>query len=132
MIRYRTLDHAVSGSDFSGIPGIGMFTEIIGRSQDVVVSRKGALMSLVGLAPVMAQFNEIENFRFIQDEAGRLDLQVVHSSDNSAVHESIINGIKNALGEEYEVTVMDVNEIPPSPAGKNTFLQQNLELEKYY
>jgi phenylacetate-CoA ligase len=132
MIRYRTLDQAESASDFTAYPGKGIFTTIHGRMQDVVVSSSGALMSLVGLAPVMAQFNEIENFRFIQEVKGKLELLYVPTMNNSPEPDQIRQGILKALGDEYEVIPVEVSEIPPSPAGKNTFLQQKMDITPYY
>ncbi|MCK4746377.1 MAG: phenylacetate--CoA ligase family protein, partial [Bacteroidales bacterium] len=73
-IRYKTMDRAETGTTVSSSAGSGqaVLRSIQGRMQDVVVSRSGAFLSLVTLANVVAQFDEIERFRFLQEEPGRL------------------------------------------------------------
>ena len=129
MIRYKTLDRAETETD---IAGKGILRTIHGRMQDVVVSRSGALLSLVGLAPVMAQYNEIENFRFVQEEPGRLRLMFIPAREGYKGPEQVAQGVRKALGAEYELEMKEVNEIQPSPAGKNTFLEQRLDIERFY
>ncbi len=129
MIRYKTLDRAETETDISGK---GILRTIHGRMQDVVVSRSGALLSLVGLAPVMAQYNMIENFRFVQEEPGRLQLMFIPAREGYEGPEEVARGVRKALGAEYEVEMSEVNEIQPSPAGKNTFLEQRLDVEQFY
>lgn len=129
LIRYKTLDRAETETD---INSTGVLRNIHGRMQDVVVSKSGALLSLVGLAPVMAQYNEIENFRFVQEEPGRLQLMIVIVREVYEGPEKIARGVQTALGEGYEVEMKEVSEIQPSPAGKNTFLEQRLDVEQFY
>jgi phenylacetate-CoA ligase len=129
LIRYHTLDRAEAETDFSGR---GVLRTIHGRMQDVVVSRSGSLLSLVALAPVMARYNEIENFRFVQEEPGRLQLIYIPVREDFRGPERVARGVRKALGAEYEVEMEEVSEIQPSPAGKNTFLEQRLDIEQFY
>jgi hypothetical protein len=80
----------------------------------------------------MAQYNEIENFRFIQEEPGRLRLMFVPALKGYKGSGDVARGIRKALGAEYDVALEEVDEIPPSPAGKNTFLLQRLDIEQFY
>jgi phenylacetate-CoA ligase len=129
LIRYHTLDRAEAETD---IAGRGALKTIHGRMQDVVVSRSGALLSLVALAPVMARYNEIENFRFVQEEPGRLRLMFLPAREGFEGPQRVEQGVRTALGPEYEVEMKEVSEIPPSPAGKNTFLEQRLDVVQFY
>jgi phenylacetate-CoA ligase len=129
LIRYKTLDRAETESGFAGK---GVLRTIHGRMQDVVVSKTGALLSLVGLAPVMAQFNEIENFRFVQEEPGKLQLIFIPAREGYQGPEQVARGVRNALGAGYEVDMKEVSEIQASPAGKNTFLEQRMDVARFY
>lgn len=129
LIRYKTLDRADTATDFAGR---GTLRTIHGRMQDVVVSGSGALLSLVGLAPVMAQYNEVDNFRFVQEEPGKLQLLIIPAMEGYKGPEQVVRGVRNALGEGYQVEIREVSEIQPSPTGKNTFLEQRLDVEQFY
>lgn len=129
LVRYKTLDRAETETDFAGK---GVLRTIYGRMQDVVVSKSGALLSLVGLAPVMAQYNEIENFRFVQEEPGKLRLLIIPAQEVYDGPESVARGVGNALGKGFELSIEEVSEIKSSPAGKNTFLDQGLDVEQFY
>ena len=89
-------------------------------------------MSLVGLAPVMAQYKEIGNFRFVQEKPGRLQLLFIPVKEDFEGPEPVAQGIHKALGDEYELVMIEVSTIKPSPAGKNTFLEQRLDIEQFY
>jgi phenylacetate-CoA ligase len=133
-IRYRTRDLAefAVSSRPAVKSGYGGLQTVQGRMQDVVVSRSGALLSLVTLANVVAQFDEIDVFRFIQEEPGCLRFLFTPAAGKEfggpgRMQESI----REALGDEFRVELEESHEISPSPAGKNTYLEQRMNLEEF-
>jgi phenylacetate-CoA ligase len=134
-VRYRTLDRAEVHSESSGpvVSGRGRLGNIQGRMQDVVVSDSGAFLSLVTLANVVAQFDEIEVFRFIQEKPGQLRFLFIPRKGRPFTGPGRMKeSIRQALGDEFKVELEEVDEIPSSPAGKNTYLDQRLDIDEFF
>lgn len=132
-IRYRTLDYATKGT--LGCPKCGrkfqMLNSIDGRLQEIIISKSGRRISMTALNMHDNTFDEVSQFRFIQNCPGELILKVVPKSNFSVESErKIINSIGQKLGEDFILEVSAVDHLPRSSSGKYTFLEQNINIER--
>jgi phenylacetate-CoA ligase len=131
-IRYRTLDYAVKGP--LGCRKCGRRFRIIesieGRLQEIIVSKSGRRISMTAINVHDDTFDEVSQFRFIQNRPGELILTVMPKSSFSFESErKIVNSIGNKLGEDFVLKLVKVDEIQRTKSGKFTFLEQHLNIE---
>lgn len=131
-IRYRTLDYAVKGT--VGCRKCGrrfqMIESIEGRLQEIIVSKSGRRISMTAINVHDNTFDEVFQFRFIQDRPGELVLTVMPKSSFTFESErKIMNSISNKLGEDFILKLVKVDQIPRTKSGKFTFLEQRLNIE---
>lgn len=126
LIRYRTGDMAVFGGDDDGVV---RFTEILGRSQDFVISNTGAKVPLTPI--VFGQhykaFANIQKWQLRQDFPGRVTVKIIKAPAYSSKDEAEVRFKFKELGG-VDISVEYVDEIPLTQRGKYQFIVQNLRI----
>ncbi len=123
LIRYDTGD--VGTIDYSQSPPI--FDVIEGRKSDVILDTKGNIISSFIIAEINS-FNEIRQSQLIQEEKKyvlKLNVTIKFDFENE-----IIKKFKTYLGDDAEILIEYVNEIPLLGSGKrkttlNNYLSKN-------
>ncbi|HTY18866.1 MAG TPA: phenylacetate--CoA ligase family protein [Myxococcota bacterium] len=130
-IRYRTADRAVVRA---GTCACGrqhqLLAGIDGRLQELIVTGKGRLISMTALNMHSDVFDEVAQFQFFQDTPGLVVFNVVRKP--SYTEEStarIRKALLAKLGDDVELRVESVPEIPRTVSGKQRFLIQKLPLK---
>jgi len=119
-IRYRTGDIGVlDGKLCSCGRGLPILKEIQGRSTDFVVARDGKVMHGLALIYVLRDLPWISKFKIIQEN---LDLTRVLIVANTRLEpqdsENIKAAFRSRLGQEVNIVVEEVTEIPAERSGK--------------
>lgn len=132
-IRYRT-------GDFATIAGWGckecgrdypLIKDVKGRwTQEMIISKSGAKISMTALNMHSDAFQNVRLFQFYQDKKGEVILQIVkkntykdHDSQN------ILEALHQKMGDEVQVQLKFVEDIPRIKSGKYQFLVQKLSIK---
>lgn len=123
-IRYRTGDVGVLDDQACGCGRtLPLLKEVQGRSTDFLVARDGTLMHGLALIYLVRDLPGVTQFKIIQDSLDRTRiLLVVDSSFEHGLCERIATGARARLGQEVEVRVELVEEIPPEASGKYRYV----------
>ncbi|CCO48257.1 hypothetical protein VIBNISOn1_480056 [Vibrio nigripulchritudo SOn1] len=134
-IRYKTGDMAVVGADKCAACGRDYQTLecIEGRSHEFVLSKNEKLLSMTYIAGCIHDdiFDTIKQFRFKQERPGYIEFLFVRNSNAEPDIEDILVRLQSTFGEEYNITINEVDHIPLTKAGKMTYLDQSINIKKY-
>lgn len=129
LIRYRTGDYvrvhdpAAAGSEFSW-PAV---EAVEGREQEFLVTATGRRISLTAFNMHDDSFDEIYALQFFQSEPGRAELRYVAGPafrpDRLGRIESVL---RTKLGDDFEVSLRQVDEIEKTARGKGRWLVSTL------
>jgi phenylacetate-CoA ligase len=130
-IRYRTMDRARKGR--AGCRACGrqfvLLESIEGRLQEIIVTGSGRYISMTALNMHSDVFDHVRQFQFYQDTPGEVTFRVVrkasYTSDDSV---GIRRELKKKLGNDIELEIEFVDEVPKTKRGKHRFLVQQLGL----
>lgn len=135
-IRYRTNDYAEKGPDHCEKCGrqFQLLNYVDGRASEIIISRTGRRISLTVFAGSIMHgqtFEHISQFRFIQHEAGKLQLAIIPTAgygdaDENHLHESV----KAFLGDDFVFEIIKVKELSKTKSGKFTYLEQYLKVDR--
>lgn len=131
-IRYCTMDIAVRGPTECPDCGRahGTFDKINGRLQEVIVSRDGRYISMVAINFHDDIFELLRQFQFRQDEPGAILFQFVAKRSLSGPEsENLARRLKFKLGEDIDLQLREVPEIPLTRNGKLRFLDQRVPIK---
>jgi phenylacetate-coenzyme A ligase PaaK-like adenylate-forming protein len=132
LIRYRTQDAAVWAD--GPCPRCGRpyrrLERIEGRLQEFIVAASGRPVSMTAINMHSPVFDNVRQFRFVQETPGRVVLRVVPKpSFGPADDERIRRELAPKLGPDIELAAIEpVDEIPPTRSGKQRFLDQRLSV----
>lgn len=113
MIRYDTGDLGIIESINGKTP---VLKEIVGRKRDVVYTTKGEMLTPATVTVNMWGIKNINQWQFIQKE-NNLYLLKVNKSGNISENE-LISKMKNILGQDANIIIEYVNEIPVLKSNK--------------
>lgn len=133
-IRYKTMDHVIKGQSHCSACGRSyqLLNKIVGRSHEVIVTKTDRLISMTAINMHSSVFDDVRQFQFYQDTPGRLDFRIVPKPSCSAQSiDNIYSELMKKLGDDTELTITQVDEIPKTKAGKFRFLDQRLSI-KYH
>ncbi|KAB2927602.1 MAG: phenylacetate--CoA ligase family protein [Dechloromonas sp.] len=124
-IRYRTGDVAVlSTKTCSCGRGLPMLEEIQGRTTDFVVASDGTIMHGLAVVYPIRDIPGIASFKVVQETLQRVVVQIVPGDKcGNEVENLISTGIKARLGQNVDVEVLRVAEIPREKSGKYRYVQ---------
>jgi phenylacetate-CoA ligase len=124
LIRYRTGDYvrlAEPGADLEyPVPAA---VEIAGREQEFLVSGTGRKISLTAFNMHDAVFDDLYAVQFYQEQPGRAEFRYVAGPrfDASRLPE-IESGIRRKLGDDFSITLRQVQDVEKTAAGKHKWL----------
>jgi len=131
-IRYRTEDFATLKCH--GCPSCGrpypVWERIDGRLQEFIVTATGRLISMTAINMHDDIFDHIFQFQFAQDEKGKVTFKYIPKpSCPPDVVSDMRKRLMVKLGEDVDLAMEAVPEIPLTSRGKHRFLVQKLSLD---
>ena len=139
LIRYRTRDIGIMGTEGCACGrSYKSLRSIEGRTQDYVVDRHA---NLVPLAPAVFNYNDmdwrgIREFKVFQEKEGRLTLKILPEIEMAErlneVNKMIKEKIEAIFGMNFEIEVEFVKELNKTEIGKYRYLDQKLDMSKYF
>ena len=131
-IRYRTMDLATRGGSSCEHCGrnFQVLDRIMGRLHEVIVTPTGRYISMTAINMHGPLFDELRQFQFLQEEPGRVIFKYVAKRPLSPEHvETIRQALMEKLGDEMQLSLVAVDSIPRTGAGKYRFLDQRLPIK---
>ena len=127
-IRYRTMDFGiVSGGPCACGRAFPRLRRIEGRLQELIVTASGRLISMTAMNMHNNTFDNVKQFQYRQSRRGHVELQIVQDEHYSESDTGRIDReIRNKLGNDMELTLRFVDDIPRTKSGKFRFLIQEL------
>ncbi len=131
-IRYKTMDRAVKGP--SQCPDCGrafqLLNKISGRMQEVIVTGTGRYISMTAINMHSDIFDHVRQFQFYQDTPGKITFKIAPQSNYSETDsERIRKELMKKLGNDVELEISLVQDIPKTRSGKFRFLDQQLDIK---
>ncbi|WP_292522484.1 AMP-binding protein [Methanoculleus sp.] len=130
LIRYRTMDVAVATEkQCSCGRGYPLLEKVEGRLQEFIVTRGGHLISVTPINYESGAFENIRQFQMYQEEIGELIMKVVRKPAYTEKDtRQLTRELRWQLGDEVNVHVRFVDEIPRTEGGKFRYLIQKLPI----
>ena len=139
MIRYKTGDIAVYTKEKCACGrNYKMIKSIEGRTQDYVIDKND---NIVPLAPAVFNYNDmdwkgIREFKVFQEEKGKLLLRIIREKDHREMEDMMKTRIKNKFGQIFgklfEIEIEFTDNLPKTNIGKYRYLDQKLNISKYF
>lgn len=130
-IRYKTGDFGVYTSE-KCICGRNypLLKKIEGRwLQEFIITKNNRLVSITALNMHSNVFDNVKQFQFYQDKKSEVILKIVKSDDYTEKDsEKLINEFNKKLGNDINLKIKFVDEIPRTPRGKYNFIVQKLPI----
>lgn len=132
LIRYRTMDRATVGA--AACTGCGrafqLLDRIAGRSHEVIVTGTGRFISMTAINMHDSIFDPVRQFQFLQEQPGRVIFRYVPKRPLTVMQvQSIRQGLMHKLGSDMELSLVAVDRIERTRAGKFCFLDQRLTIK---
>ena len=123
-IRYRTGDMVRLASEpCREGRGLHVIGEVIGRSTDFVVRPDGTIMHALAVIYVLRALEGIQEFKLIQHELNRVEVQVVPDSRwRAETLGAIEQGLGTRLGPDVRIEIRLVDDIAPEASGKHRYV----------
>lgn len=129
-IRYRTEDLAVLAPQACACGrALRPFSRLSGRLQELVQTKAGNLISMTAINMHSPVFDQVHQFQFYQDTAGKVLMRIIKKPDYT---NKDTQGIEDEMGKKFgpdiQLTLEFVEDIPLTARGKHTFLVQKLPI----
>jgi len=129
IVRYETGD--VARFVGWGCESCGMdwplIDSVTGRwGHDPLIGRHGVPISMTALNFHSSVFEGIRRLRYVQEHRGRAELLLEVDELGDKEKRSIARAIRSKVGDELEVTLSRVDEIPLTPSGKHILVDQRI------
>jgi phenylacetate-CoA ligase len=123
-IRYKTGDIGVlDDQPCSCGRGLPLLKEIQGRTSDFVVSQNGVVIHGSALRYILREYSNILEYKIIQETKEMTRVLLVTDDGFSFEHEKqIVSGFKARLGDEVEIKIEYIDQIPAEKSGKFRFV----------
>lgn len=130
-IRYNVKDIGVIGGRCSCKRGLSVLQSIEGRDSDILVTPSGKNLIVHFFTGYFEWVETVKQFQVIQEESDRIILKLVPAENfNDSAKEQIYKDVKDYVGDDVNLQVELVTEIPLTKSGKRRFvfskLKQNL------
>lgn len=128
-IRYRTGDVGVlDTAECRCGRGLPVLKEIQGRSTDFLVTADGAVMHGLALVYILRDLPQVQSFKIIQETREHTRVQIVTAEPASAeLLARIEAGFKARLGAGVQVSIEQVDIIPPEKSGKFRYVMSKVD-----
>jgi len=130
LIRYRTMDVAIATKkQCSCGRRYPLLEKVEGRLQEFIITRSGHPISVTPINYESEAFENIRQFQMYQEERGELIIKVVRKPTYTEEDTRQLTGeLRWQLGDEVNVHVQFVDEIPRTEGGKFRYLIQKLPI----
>jgi len=127
-IRYRTGDVGVlDDKPCSCGRGLPVLKEIQGRSTDFLVAKNGTVMHGLALIYILRDLPQVRAFKIVQESLDLTRVLVVPEGQLSEESlNKVVQGFKARLGEDVQVDIDVVQQIPPEKSGKYRYVVSKL------
>jgi phenylacetate-CoA ligase len=128
LIRYKTMDLGTfSDEECKCGRKYKLIKNIEGRLQEFIVTKTGRLISMTAINMHSDVFDHVKQFQFYQDNPGEVMLNIIKCAsyseiDTKYIHEELLK----KMGNDVNLTLKFVDNIPQTRQGKHRFLIQNL------
>lgn len=124
-IRYRTGDIAVlTDRNCKCGRGLPLIEEIQGRTTDFIMAMDGTIMHGLAVVYPIRDIPGIASFKVVQETKERLVVQIVPNEHCSPEAENLISkGLRARLGQNLDVSIQRVSEIPREKSGKFRYVK---------
>ncbi|MFH1215537.1 MAG: phenylacetate--CoA ligase family protein [Pseudomonadota bacterium] len=128
-LRYKIGDYgSISRKKCSCGVNLKVMGTLLGRKCDNLLRSDGSIVHGPSLANILITNEKIERYQVIQNSFQELLIKIVSSNQFSSLEKNVlIKGIKAIYKDDIAVTIEDVDEIEPSPSGKNRYIICNIE-----
>ena len=122
-IRYDTQDLAsMTDKQCECGRGLPLLASVKGRMVDMGLSPSGKLLSVYAFTPLFATTPGIDAWQVVQESAGELSVKIVPAASFDAATGGVVEkSVRDYAGEDVDVKVSLVDEIPLTPSGKRRF-----------
>lgn len=129
-VRYRTGDMVrLSDKPCAQGRGLHVIESVQGRKTDFVVRSDGTVMHALAIIYVLRELDEVREFKFIQHETRRCEVQVVpRGAWGDAETGRVVAGVQARLGEDCAVEVVLVDAIAPEASGKHRYVVSHVKM----
>lgn len=130
-IRYRTMDFAKKGIwQCEGCARQSLIFEAIeGRLQEMIVTKTERYISMTAINMHSDVFDNVQQFQFYQDTPGKVIFRIVPKASYTTGDTIKIRlELLKKLGNDMEMEIVFLNDIPKTLRGKMRFLEQRLDL----
>jgi len=130
LIRYKTMDLAVySKSKCKCGREYPLLKRIEGRLQEFIVTKNGKLISMTAVNMHSGVFDNVRQFQFYQDKKGEVIFNIVKKTAYSdGDTDYITKELKKKIGEDVNLKIRFVDNVPRTKTGKYQFLIQKLPI----
>ncbi|MDT0558741.1 CoF synthetase [Ichthyenterobacterium sp. W332] len=126
IIRYDTGDIARYKLDDDGVME---FDQIEGRKMDLIYDTKGNIISsFVVYTKFYKYYKLLQQYQFIQQGQKSYEIKLNIHDDDFPFEKDLIADIKSDFGDDAEITLTYVDEIPPLSSGKRRKVVNNYKL----
>jgi phenylacetate-CoA ligase len=127
-VRYRTGDVGVLDEQLCACGrGLPLLKEIQGRTTDFVMASDGTVMHGLALIYVVRDLPGVRAFKIVQESLATTRVLLVADADFSESSVStIVAGFRRRLGQDVDVVVERVQDIPPERSGKHRYVMSRL------
>jgi phenylacetate-CoA ligase len=130
LIRYKTMDIACNTNEICDRhKNYKLIKNVKGRLQEVLVTSTGRYISMTSINMHSKVFDSVKQFQFYQDTPNACIFNIVKKPLYTVKdEENIIIELKKKLGNDIELKLKYVDEIPRTISGKYRFLIQKLPI----
>jgi len=130
-IRYRTMDLGTwSNKECQCGRKYQLLENIEGRLQELIITKNNRLISMTAINMHSDVFDNVKQFQFYQDIPGKVTFNIIRKDtyteeDTAKIYQELMK----KLGDNMELEIAFVNNIPRTSRGKYKFLIQKLEIK---
>lgn len=118
LIRYDTGDVGIMSIHSDCGVGSKVLTRVDGRRVDCFYSTKGEMLSPYVINNTMWRFTELRQYQFIQNGKNDYVLKLNVQSGVTVRERELLDSVKDYIGDDANITLMYVDEIPLLASGK--------------
>ena len=128
IIRYRTGDVGeLETESCSCGRGLPLLKKVEGRQTDFLVAADGRLLHALSIIYILREMDVVREFQVVQETRDRIVVRVVAEASFSKGDESsIVRKVRQLLGDNVDVIVDMVAEIPRLPSGKFRYVTSHV------
>lgn len=123
MIRYDTGDLAIVGKAECSLKSNTVIKEIFGRKVDLIYNTHGEPVSPHLITNNMWEVKGIKQFKFIQKDKFKYKILLNLEEKKAYNEDEIMNKFKKLMGENSEIEIEYIDEIPVLNSGKRKYIE---------